>query len=73
MTVSELRAELQATMEAFAAMIGVSSKSYVADIERTGRCSVRVALRIEELSNGRIPAASLNDDIRLVEEARRVA
>lgn len=33
-------------------------------IERGGRCSLNVAIAIEDLSNGRIDAADLNDDVR---------
>lgn len=32
--------------------------------------SVRVALEIEKLSAGRLPAASLNDDVALIEKFR---
>jgi DNA-binding XRE family transcriptional regulator len=71
-TITELRAELGLTLEAFAERVGLSSKGYASELERGGRCSVKVALEIEKLSGGRIPAASLNPDVALVEAARRV-
>ena len=72
-TVASLRKELGLTLEAFAEKLGLSSKGYVSGIESGGRCSVAVALKIEELSGGRIPASSLNPDVGLVENARGIA
>jgi transcriptional regulator with XRE-family HTH domain len=76
MTIAELRKSLAPSQEAFAALLGLSSKSYVSEIEKAERegartvCSVRVALKIEELSEGQIKAADLNPDVGLVEQAR---
>ncbi len=69
--VAKLRKDLELTLAQFADAIGLKSKGQAKDIERTGRCSVKVALEIERLSNGRIPAASLNPDVGLVDAARR--
>lgn len=71
MTISELRAELGLSLEAFAKAVGLSSKGYASDLEKgQATCSVRVALEIERLSGGRIAANSLNADVGLVEDAR---
>lgn len=71
MKISELRAELGLSLEAFAKAVGLSSKGYASDLEQgNATCSVRVALQIESLSGGRIPASSLNADVALVEGAR---
>lgn len=63
--IAALRASLGDTGEQFGARIGLS-KSRVSELE-TGKyaCSVRVAIAIEDLSGGRIDAASLCDDVRL--------
>ena len=73
MTIAELRAELGLSLQAFADMLGLQSKSYAHDIERSNRCSVKMALELERLSGGRIVAATLNTDIGLVEMARGIA
>lgn len=73
MTILELRSELGLSLEAFAKAVGLSSKGYAHALEQgTETCSVRVALEIERLSGGRIPARSLNADVALVETARGV-
>ena len=65
MNIAELRAEMGVSQEEFAALIGLSSKGNVSIIERENRCGLRVALKIEQLSDGRVDAASLNDEVRL--------
>jgi DNA-binding XRE family transcriptional regulator len=65
MNIAELRAEMGVSQEEFAALIGLSSKGNVSIIERENRCGLRVALKIEQLSEGRVDAASLNDEVRL--------
>lgn len=70
LTIRDLRAELNLTLEEFALRIGVKSRGYASMIERGGPCSVVVALAIEELSGGRIPAAVLSPDVALVDAAR---
>lgn len=65
MNIAELRAEMGVSQEEFAALIGLSSKGNVSIIERENRCGLRVALKIEQLSGGRIDAASLNDEVRV--------
>lgn len=68
--IAELRAELSLSQSAFAELLGLTSKGHVSQIERGEmRCSVAVALKIEELSSGRIQADALNDDVRLVRAA----
>lgn len=68
-TISELRAEMGLTLEDFAGKIGLSSKGHASEVERTQRCSLRVALAVEELSGGRIDAAGLNEEVRLARTA----
>ncbi len=63
MSVADLRAMLNLTLEGMGAQLCIS-KSQMHEVERTGRASLKVALRIEELSDGRIDAADLNEDVR---------
>jgi hypothetical protein len=63
--IGELRKELSLSLEEFAQRIGMKSKGQVSIIERTGQCSLRVAVAIEELSGGRIDAAALSDDVKI--------
>lgn len=72
MDISDLRAELGLSLEEFAKTLGLQSKSHAHAIESKNRCSVSMALKIEGLSGGRIPASSLNDDVGLVERARHI-
>lgn len=62
-----LRREMGLSQTQFGAEIGLSSKSKVSEIESSGRASLPVALKIEELSAvggaPRIDAALLNDDV----------
>lgn len=69
MKVTELRKSLKLSQQAFADLLGLNSKSYVCELENTGKCSVRVALEIERLADGRIPAETLNPDVKLVRQA----
>lgn len=69
MKVSELRKSLSLSQQGFADLLGLSSKSYVCELENSGKCSVRVALEIERLSDGKISAETLNPDVKLVREA----
>jgi DNA-binding XRE family transcriptional regulator len=68
MTIQELRKSLNLSQEAFAKTVGLTSKSYVSELESADepRCSVKVALEIERLSGGAISAASLNPDVALI-------
>jgi transcriptional regulator with XRE-family HTH domain len=70
MEIASLRAELGMSLEAFANLLGLKSKGQMSLIE-AGKSSVSaaVALRLEDLSAGRIDAASLNT---VVAQARRV-
>lgn len=71
MKIAQLRKALNLSQEGFAKLVGLTSKSYVSELEKAPepRCSVKVALEIERLSEGRISAASLNPDVGLVREA----
>lgn len=78
MTIVDLRNSRGLSQGDFAKLLGLTSKSYVCEIEKAEElgkrtvCSVRVALRIEHLSGRKILASSLNPDVGLVEEARGV-
>jgi transcriptional regulator with XRE-family HTH domain len=63
--IAALRQERGESLAEFAAAVGCSSKGRMSEIER-GRASPTVAqaLRLEQLSDGRIDAATLNDDVR---------
>lgn len=65
MTIADLRAELGMTMDQFAERIGLANRSNVSVIERANRCGLKVALRIEQLSRGRVDAATINEDVAL--------
>ena len=69
MTIKELRDHLGLTLEGFAAALGLKSKSQAWDIESGVAPSVRVALEIERLSEGKIDAASLNADVARVRQS----
>lgn len=69
MKIADLRAEMGLSLEEFAARIGLASRGRMSVIEREERCALSVALRIEELSAGRIDAAALSDDVRAAREA----
>ena len=73
MTISELRAELGLTLAEFAKAVGLASKGQASQIERSAKSSIKVALEIEKLSSGRIKAASLNEDIALIDATRSEA
>lgn len=64
MKIADLRSELGLSLEAFAAQIGLQSRGRMSVIERENRCSLAVALKIEDLSRGRIDAADLSDEVR---------
>lgn len=69
MKITDLRKSLDLTQEQFAQRVGLSSKSSVSELETTERASVRVALEIERLSDGQIPAERLNPDVAMVRQA----
>jgi len=71
MDIKTLRTEMGLSQEGFATLLGLKSKGHVCDLERTGKASVRVALEIEALSAGAIPADRLNADVALVRSERR--
>lgn len=57
------------TLEAFGALVG-KSKPHIHEIERTMRCSAKLALEIERVTEGKVSAADLNAEIA---EARKAA
>lgn len=69
MTIADLRKSLGLSLEAFAELLGLTSKGYAHDIEKGATPSVRVALEIERVSGGKIDAASLNPDVARVRQA----
>lgn len=74
MDITALRTELNLSQQAFAELLGLTSKGHVSQLERGDtKPSVAVALKIEEISQGRIPAHELNNDVRLVRAAARLA
>ena len=62
--IAALRASLRMNQAEFAVAIGCSSKGRVSEMERgLAQPTVAQALRLEELSGGRIDAAALNADV----------
>lgn len=61
--VAALRASLGLTLADMGERVGLS-KSQMHEVERAGRASLPVALRIEALAEGRIDAADLCEDVR---------
>lgn len=62
--IAALRAERRESLEVFGLAIGVPSKGRVSEIERGIRSVTQAqALAIEELSDGRIDAATLNAEV----------
>jgi DNA-binding transcriptional regulator YdaS (Cro superfamily) len=62
MDISAYRSERGLSLEAFGAMVG-KSKGHIHEVESTMRCSAKLALAIEEATEGAVDAASLNDEI----------
>lgn len=58
------------TLDQFAEALGVTSRGHMSVVERSGKCSLALALAIERLSEGEVDAAALNDDVAA---ARRAA
>lgn len=70
LTIAALRSEMGLSLEDFGKRIGLSSKGNVSLIERGhSPVSLSVALAIEAISDGRIDAAALNDDVRAARAA----
>lgn len=69
MDIASLRKEMGLSQEAFAPLIGLSSKSHVCALENGITPSVRVALAVEKLSEGRIAAEDINSDVAMVRAA----
>lgn len=75
MKISEFRkAVLKESQADFAQRLGLKSKSRVCEIEKGNRCSTKIALEIEKISEGLISAADICPAVRMVrEEAVRAA
>lgn len=73
MDIASLRAEMGLSLEEFAGRVGLASRGRMSVIERENRCSLDVALKIEALSDGRIDAADLSDDVRAARHGRTVS
>lgn len=69
--IASLRRALGMTLVQMGQACGIS-KSQMHEVERTGRASLPVALRLEQLSGGRIDAAALNDDVRAARHAQNI-
>jgi transcriptional regulator with XRE-family HTH domain len=67
-----LRRGLGLNQAEFALRIGLANKASVSLLERGGPCSLPVALRLEQLSEGRIDAAALNDDVRAARHSQNI-
>ena len=69
MQIADLRNELGLSLEAFAAALGLKSRGQAYDLEQGRRYpSIAVALKLETLSGGRIPASSVNKEVALVQQ-----
>ena len=66
--VRALRKALGLTLAEMGERCGIS-KSQMHEVERAGRASLPVALAIEALSEGRIDAADLNEDVKAARHA----
>lgn len=71
--IKRLRLEMGLTLAEFGARIGLSSKGQVSIIERENRCGLRVALAIETLSDNRIDAGDLCEEVRLARASAHAA
>jgi len=63
-TIADLRTELGLTLAKMGQMVGLS-KSQMHDAERRNAASLRVAVALEQLAQGRINAAALSEDVLL--------
>lgn len=59
---------LNLSQEEFARLLGLNSKSHISEIERKDRCSPKIALEIERLSNGAITADHISPAVALIRE-----
>jgi transcriptional regulator with XRE-family HTH domain len=62
MDLSEFRAKEGLSLDNLAKQLGLRSKSYLSEVERGRRPSLKVAIKIEKLSGGQVTAASLCPD-----------
>lgn len=59
---------LDISQEQFAQRLGLKSKSHMSEIEAKNRCSPEIALKIEDLSEGRVTAESICPAVALVRQ-----
>ncbi len=69
MDIATYRESQGLSLEAFGELVG-KSKPHIHEIERTMRCSAKLALAIEEKTGRAVSAADLNDEIA---QARKAA
>jgi transcriptional regulator with XRE-family HTH domain len=65
MTLAEYRLKQGLTLEQLATQLGYS-KSHLCEVEGSNRASLKLALTIETLTNGQVPASSLNDEVATI-------
>ena len=68
-TISQFREAKGITLEAFASLVG-KSKGHMSEVERTMRCTAKLALDIETATDGAVSAAVLNTEVA---QARGIA
>lgn len=71
MDLATYRSDLGISQEECARAIGLKSKSYICEIENGRTPSLRVALKIEKWSRGKVTAASLNPEAAELVAPRR--
>lgn len=70
-SLKQWRAANGITLSAAIDMFGMNSKGYLSDIENGKRpAPLALALEIERVTGGAVPAATLSPDVALVEAAR---
>ena len=69
MDIATYRATHDLSLEAFGALVG-KSKGHIHEVETSMRCTAKLALAIEEVTDGAVNAADLNPEIA---QARKAA
>ena len=67
-TITQYRKVNELTLEAFARLVG-KSKGHMSEVEKSMRCTAKLALDIERATSGSINAALLNDEIAQARQA----
>lgn len=69
MRIADFRKDvLKLSQQEFAQLLGLKSKSHISEIEAGNRCTPKVALEIERLSEGVISAAEISPAVALVRQ-----